>query len=33
VEVWDYDMGPKSDDLIGEALFELADMQVVGRRW
>jgi len=29
VEVWDWDMGPQSDDFIGAATFELPDLQAM----
>ena len=29
VEVWDWDMGPQSDDFIGGATFELPDLQAM----
>ena len=29
VEVWDWDMGPQSDDFIGAAGFEIPDLQAI----
>jgi hypothetical protein len=30
--VWDHDIGPQSDDFIGAAGFELADLQAISNR-